>query len=119
MSVETFQPKTALITLTENAIKHFEKKLKLENKSFIRLSTKESGCTGFAYILDFIEAPSPEDTLVAIQPNFTLAVAKSSLPLVQNTEIDYVTEGLNGVLKYNNPNVTDACGCGESFAVNG
>ncbi|PTT98951.1 iron-sulfur cluster assembly accessory protein, partial [Pseudomonas sp. HMWF031] len=46
-----------------------------------------------------------------------VAVAADATDLLRNTEIDYVTEGVNGVIKYNNPNVVDECGCGESFNV--
>lgn len=46
-----------------------------------------------------------------------VAVASDATELLRNTEIDYVMEGVNGVIKYNNPNVVDECGCGESFNV--
>jgi len=46
-----------------------------------------------------------------------VAVAKDAVKFVRNTEIDYVQEGINGVIKYNNPNVVDECGCGESFNI--
>ncbi len=117
MSVETFIPPTSIVTLTEPAIKHFEKKLKSHQDKIVRLSTKVSGCTGYAYVLDFADAAKADDEVLKINPNLTLAISKDAVPLVKNTEIDYVMEGVNGVIKYNNPNVVDECGCGESFNI--
>ena len=58
-----------------------------------------------------------DDEIVEITPVLNVAVAADATDLLRNTEIDYVTEGVNGVIKYNNPNVVDECGCGESFNV--
>ncbi|HLV47590.1 MAG TPA: iron-sulfur cluster assembly accessory protein [Aliidiomarina sp.] len=117
MSVETFVPQAEVVRLTPTAIKHFESKLATAPGKLIRLSTKESGCTGFAYVVDFAEKAEADDVVLQASDKVTVAVAKASLPILQRTELDYVKEGINGVLKFNNPNVTDACGCGESFSV--
>ncbi|RDV29272.1 iron-sulfur cluster assembly accessory protein [Alteromonas aestuariivivens] len=117
MTVETFVPSTSVVTLTDSAIKHFEKKLSSQPGKCIRLSTKLSGCTGYAYVLDFADAPQAGDEIIAASPTLTVAVAEDAVDLLRNTEIDYVMEGVNGVIKYHNPNVVDECGCGESFNV--
>lgn len=117
MSVESFVPQKELVSLTPTAVKHFESKLASAPGKVIRLSTKESGCTGFAYVVDFAEHAETDDTVVTVNDKITLAVANASLPILKHTELDYVKEGINGVLKFNNPNVIDACGCGESFSV--
>ncbi len=117
MSVETFVPQTEVVRLTPTALKHFETKLSSAPGKLIRLSTKESGCTGFAYVVDFADHAEADDVVVTASEKVTIAVAKASLPILQHTELDYVKEGINGLLKFNNPNVTDACGCGESFSV--
>ena len=117
MGVETFVPSTQLITLTDSAISHFESKLKDEPGQLIRLATKVSGCTGYAYVLDFADKAEADDEIVAITPTLNVAVAADSADLLRNTEIDYVHEGVNGIIKYNNPNVVDECGCGESFNI--
>ncbi|NMH59005.1 HesB/IscA family protein [Alteromonas ponticola] len=117
MSVETFVPPTSVITLTDAAVKHFEKKLKTHQDKIVRLSTRVSGCTGYAYVLDFADAAKADDEVLDINENLTVAISKDALPLLKNTEIDYVMEGVNGVIKYNNPNVVDECGCGESFNI--
>ncbi|QGX62520.1 HesB/IscA family protein [Alteromonas mediterranea] len=117
MSVETFVPSTKLITLTDSAVKHFESKLKNKPGQLIRLSTKVSGCTGYAYVLDFADSAQADDEIIEISPLVNVAVAADATDLLRNTEIDYVMEGVNGIIKYNNPNVVDECGCGESFNV--
>ncbi|MEW9798922.1 HesB/IscA family protein [Alteromonas sp. CYL-A6] len=117
MSVETFVPSTQIISLSDSAIRHFEGKLKNHPDKVIRLSTKVSGCTGYAYVLDFADAPEQGDEIISVTPALTVAVAADAVELVRNTEIDYVQEGVNGVIKYYNPNVVDECGCGESFNV--
>jgi iron-sulfur cluster assembly protein len=106
MSVETFVPSTKLITLSDSAIKHFESKLKDKPGQLIRLSTRVSA-----------DSAKDGDEIVEISPTLRVAVSEDAAELVRSTEIDYVTEGVNGIIKYNNPNVVDECGCGESFNV--
>ncbi|WP_088332436.1 iron-sulfur cluster assembly accessory protein [Lacimicrobium sp. SS2-24] len=120
MSVETFVPEQKqgdVITLTPAAIKHFENKLAGHPGQLVRLSTKVSGCTGYAYVLDVVEQAEADDTLIKASEKLTLAISAKALDLVRDTEIDYVKEGINGVVKFNNPNVVNECGCGESFNV--
>lgn len=118
MSVETFTPQNELVSLTDSAIRYFEGKLQQEPGKLIRLGTKVNGCTGYAYTLDYVEAAGEGDKIIEISPELTLAVAGDAVNIIQNTEIDYVREGVNGIVKFNNPNVAEECGCGESFSVN-
>lgn len=120
MQVETFTPEAPhgdVITLTASAIRHFESKLTSQPSHVVRLSTKASGCTGYAYVLDIAEQAKDGDTLIQASDKLTFCIAPNALDLIRNTEIDYIKEGLNGVLKFNNPNVVAECGCGESFNV--
>lgn len=117
MTVETFIPNTQTITLTQSAIKHFEGKQKAQPEKIIRFSTKVSGCTGYAYVLDLVDAAKEDDEVIKFSDSLSIAIAAKAKELLQNTEIDYVKEGVNGVIKYNNPNVVNECGCGESFNV--
>lgn len=117
MTVETFIPNTQTITLTDSAIRHFESKQKAQPEKIIRFSTKVSGCTGYAYVLDMVDVPSETDEVIQFSDSLSIAIAAQARDLLRNTEIDYVKEGVNGVLKYNNPNVVNECGCGESFNV--
>ena len=77
---------------------------------------KKSGCSGFAYVLDFAETVNPDD-VVYEQDGVKVIVAADSLSYLDGMEVDYVREGLNSFFKFNNPNVKDSCGCGESFSV--
>lgn len=120
MHVETFTPSTEsgdAVRLTEAAIKHFESKLTNQPGAIVRLSTKASGCTGYAYVLDIAANAEDGDTRINASEQLTFCIAPNALELVRHTEIDYIKEGLNGVLKFNNPNVVAECGCGESFNV--
>ncbi|CUS49153.1 MAG: iron-sulfur cluster assembly protein SufA [Idiomarinaceae bacterium HL-53] len=118
MSVETFVPSTEVVQVTPKAVKHFEAKLAMQGESkVIRLSTKPSGCTGYAYVIDYADGPAATDIIVKASEKVTIAIAENAVEMLKNTEIDYVIEGVNGLLKFNNPNVVDACGCGESFSV--
>lgn len=117
MSVETFTPQTQVVTMTETAQRYFAGKLSQHSDKIIRFSTKLSGCTGFAYVLDYADRPEDDDLVIEISDQITLAVDTGSLEVLRHTEIDYVKEGINGIVKFNNPNVADECGCGESFSV--
>lgn len=121
MHVETYTPnisaENAPVTFTANAIRHFESKLASLPGQLLRLATKTSGCTGYAYVMDMVTEPKPGDIQLQVTDKLTFCIAADALNLVRNTEIDYVKEGLNGVLKFNNPNVVAECGCGESFNV--
>lgn len=117
MTVKSFDPKASVVSVTDSAIGHFEKKLAKAEGQIVRLDTKVSGCTGYRYVLDFVEAPEAQDWVEVLNEKVTLAISPAALKLVRGTEIDFVLEGINRVVKFNNPNVVSECGCGESFSV--
>ncbi len=117
MTVETFVPNSQTITLTQSAIRHFESKQKANPEKIIRFSTKMSGCTGYAYVLDLVDEAKDDDEVIKFSDSLSIAIASQARELLRNTEVDYVKEGVNGIIKYNNPNVVNECGCGESFNV--
>ena len=82
----------------------------------LRIAVKTSGCSGYAYALEFADAAAPEDRCFESE-GVTLLVDAQSLPLVDGTQLDWVREGLNEGFKFDNPNAKANCGCGESFAV--
>ena len=82
----------------------------------LRVAVKTSGCSGYAYALEFADAPSDDD-LRFDSEGVQLLVDRKSLPLVDGTLLDWVREGLNEGFKFSNPNASATCGCGESFAV--
>lgn len=105
------------ITLTERAAKHVYNFITKRGRGVgIRVGVQTSGCSGMAYKLEFADDALPED-LTFESHGVTVLVDPKSLPYVDGTELDFVREGLNEGFKFNNPNVKDQCGCGESFNV--
>jgi iron-sulfur cluster assembly protein len=105
------------VTLSENAAKHVEKYLQKRGKGIgLRLGVRTSGCSGVAYKLEFADVVEAEDSVFESH-GVKVLVDPRSLPYLDGTELDYTREGLNEGFKFNNPNVKDACGCGESFSV--
>ena len=105
------------ITLTENAAQHVQNFLIKRGKGVgLRLGVRTSGCSGMAYKLEFADMVYEQD-LQFVSNGVTLLVDQQSLPYIDGMELDYTREGLNEGFKFNNPNVKDACGCGESFTV--
>jgi iron-sulfur cluster assembly protein len=103
------------VTLSEPAAKHVANFIAKRGKGVgIRLGVKTSGCSGMAYKLEFADTSLPEDHIFESH-GVKVLVDPKSLPYLEGTELDYTKEGLNEGFKFNNPNVKDQCGCGESF----
>lgn len=106
-----------MISLTERAAKKVQQTLAQRGAGEgIRIGVKTTGCSGLAYVLEYVDNPTDDD--VCIECNgCKLFVDPKSCPYVQGTEIDYVRNGLNEGFEFNNPNERDRCGCGESFRI--
>ena len=105
------------ISLSESAARHVSNFIAKRGKGFgIRLGVKTSGCSGMAYKLEFVDNTENED-LVFESHGVNVVIDPKSLADLDGTELDFVKEGLNEGFKFNNPNVKDQCGCGESFNV--
>ncbi|HEU4707899.1 MAG TPA: iron-sulfur cluster assembly protein IscA [Methylophilaceae bacterium] len=105
------------ITLTEAAATRVEKYLANRGKGVgLRLGVKTSGCSGMAYTLEFVDEAKPEDQFFESR-GVKVFIDPKSLAYLDGTELDFTKEGLNEGFKFNNPNVKDECGCGESFTV--
>lgn len=105
------------ITLTETAAERVKTFLENRGKGIgLRLGIKTSGCSGMAYVLEFIDELEEGDQVFESQ-GVKIIVDPKSLLYIDGTELDYGKEGLNEGFKFNNPNVKDQCGCGESFTV--
>jgi iron-sulfur cluster assembly protein len=105
------------ITLTEAAAQRVEKFLANRGKGIgLRLGVKTTGCSGMAYTLEFVDDALPDDVQFESH-GITVVVDPKSLVYIDGTELDFTKEGLNEGFKFNNPNVKDECGCGESFTV--
>lgn len=105
------------ITLTQAAADRVQAFLENRGKGVgLRLGVKTSGCSGMAYVLEFADEADGDD-LVFEDKGVRVFVDPKSLIYLDGTELDYGKEGLNEGFKFNNPNVKDNCGCGESFTV--
>jgi iron-sulfur cluster assembly protein len=105
------------LTLTEKAAKHVQKSLTNRGKGIgIRLGVKTSGCSGMAYVMEFVDDVEDNDQVFESQ-GIKIIVDPKSLVYIDGTELDFVREGLNEGFKFHNPNVKNECGCGESFNV--
>ena len=105
------------ITLTESATNRVKTFLANRGKGIgLRLGIKTSGCSGLAYVLEFVDELNEDDNVFE-QDGVKVIVDAKSLVYLDGTELDFVIEGLNEGFKFANPNVKDQCGCGESFNV--
>ena len=105
------------VSLTPAAARHVEKSLTRRGSGIgLRLAVKTSGCNGFAYALEFVDAINAEDECFETH-GVKVIVDPRSLGMLAGTELDFVREGLNEGFKFTNPTATANCGCGESFAV--
>lgn len=82
----------------------------------LRLGVRKTGCSGFAYVVNYADAVEPGDQVFDSQ-GIRVLVDAESLRLIDGTEVDFVRQGLNEAFRFRNPNVRGECGCGESFSI--
>ncbi|ABN61888.1 MULTISPECIES: iron-sulfur cluster assembly protein IscA [Shewanella] len=82
----------------------------------LRLGLRTSGCSGMAYVLEFVDSLNDDDEVFDIE-DVKIIIDAKSLIYLQGIELDFVKEGLNEGFQFNNPNAKGECGCGESFTV--
>jgi iron-sulfur cluster assembly protein len=105
-----------MITLTEAATNKIQKLLSTRGGVGVRLGVRTTGCSGLAYVLEYVDRPAPDDQCFNCQGCSLFLDPKSSVYLTGMT-VDYVRNGLNEGFEFRNPNEKDRCGCGESFRV--
>ncbi len=107
------------VSLTASAASQITKQLAKRGKGIgLKLGVKKSGCSGYAYVLDYADNLNEEDTVFE-GFGVKVIVTKDDLAFVAGIELDYRREGINEAFQFNNPNVKGTCGCGESFSVTG
>jgi len=105
------------ITLTEAAADRVSSFLANRGKGIgVRLGVKTSGCSGMAYVIEFVDETNEDDTIFE-DHGVKVIIDKKSLLYLDGTELDFGKEGLNEGFKFNNPNAKNQCGCGESFTI--
>jgi iron-sulfur cluster assembly protein len=105
------------ISMTTAAADHVRRSLAGRGKGLgVRLGVRTTGCSGLAYVLEFVDEAAAEDS-VFDSHGVKVIIDPKSLVYLDGTELDFVREGLNEGFKFNNPNVRGECGCGESFNI--
>lgn len=106
-----------MIQVTETAANKIKQNLVRRGSGIgIRIGIRTTGCSGLAYVLEYVDRVNDEDTVFESQDVKVIVDAKS-LPILGNLDVDYVRQGLNEGFEFNNPNEKDRCGCGESFRI--
>ena len=106
-----------MIQATDTATRKIAENLKRRGRGLgIRLGVRTTGCSGLAYVLEYIDQISDDDMAFEMK-DFVVVVDPKSMTYLQDVEIDYVRQGLNEGFEFRNPAEKDRCGCGESFRV--
>ncbi len=105
------------ITLTDSARERVREYLARRGHGVgLRLGVKKTGCSGFAYVVNYADEVAEED-VVFDEQGVKVVVDTDALKYIDGTEVDFVKQGLNEAFKFRNPNIKGECGCGESFNV--
>ena len=102
------------VTITPKAVAQIAKLMERDNAAGLRIGIKKGGCAGMEYTMDFAAEAEPHDEVVE-QDGARVLIAPTAQMFLFGTEIDYETSLLESGFKFRNPNVEDACGCGESI----
>jgi iron-sulfur cluster assembly protein len=115
--VETGDEFVMAISLTEAAAKRVRSFLESRGQGVgLRLGIKKTGCSGFAYVVNYAEKIDRQD-VVFEDRGVKVVVDSESLKYIDGTVVDFVKQGLNEAFRFRNPNIKGECGCGESFTV--
>ncbi|HVC01960.1 MAG TPA: iron-sulfur cluster assembly accessory protein [Steroidobacteraceae bacterium] len=105
------------IVLTEAAVERVRAHLHKRGSGVgLRLGIKKTGCSGFAYVVNYADEIGADDAVFDAR-GVKVIVDRVSLPLIDGTVVDFVKQGLNEAFKFQNPKAKSECGCGESFNV--
>ena len=107
-------PGKAAVTLTPKAVKQIARLMDKQQAKGLRIGVKKGGCAGMEYTMDYVAEANPLDEVVE-QDGARVMIAPMAQMFLFGTEIDYESGLLESGFKFKNPNVVDACGCGESI----
>ncbi|MEN9410206.1 MAG: hypothetical protein RL216_2180 [Pseudomonadota bacterium] len=107
-------PGKQAVTLTPAAIRQIARLMEKQGSAGLRIGVKKGGCAGMEYTMDYVTDVNPLDEVVE-QDGARVMIAPMAQMFLFGTEIDYQTSLLESGFKFNNPNVAEACGCGESI----
>lgn len=112
-----FIPKKAAMTLTPRAVQKLRELLNQPEPKMIRIGTKQRGCAGLSYLLEYVNKPGKFDEAV-IQDDVTILIDNRALFTIIGSKMDWVEDKLTARFVFDNPNATSTCGCQESFSIN-
>ena len=105
------------ISITKSAAKRVQLFMsERENNVGLRVGVKKTGCSGYAYVVDYADSINADDVIFE-EHGVKVVVDPKSLELIDGTEVDFIKEGMNEVFRFRNPKVKGECGCGESFSI--
>ena len=104
------------ISLTNNAAERIRQFMEKDGGVGLRLGVRKTGCSGWAYTVSLATAIEPDDIVFEDQ-GVKIVIPPDSLSFLDGSEIDFAAQGLGRSFRFNNPNATEECGCGESFTV--
>jgi iron-sulfur cluster assembly protein len=107
-------PGKQAVTLTPRAAAQVEKLMQSAGHAGLRIGVKKGGCAGMEYTMEYVAETDPNDEVVE-QGGARVMIAPMAQMFLFGTEIDYETTLLSSGFRFHNPNVTEACGCGESI----
>ena len=108
-------PGKAAVSITPRASAQIAKLMAREGHEGLRIGVKKGGCAGMEYTMEYVDEPDKNDEVVE-QDGAKVLIAPMAQMFLFGTEIDYETSLLESAFKFNNPNVSEACGCGESIS---
>ena len=107
-------PGKSPVTITPKAVSQIRRLMERDNRFGLKIGVKKGGCAGMEYTMDYVDAAEGADEIVE-QDGARVLIAPMAQMFLFGTEIDYQTSLLESGFHFNNPNVVDACGCGESI----
>lgn len=116
-AVSTFD-QTQILAVEPAAARHLLKQMRNHPSAIgVRIGVKDSGCSGYAYVMDLTDSEPANHLRIAADDELSLYVDLKSVPALAGSTLRLVKEGVNETIKFDNPNAGSYCGCGESFTV--
>lgn len=116
-AVGTFD-QTQILAIEPAAAKHLLKQMRNHPDAIgVRIGVKDSGCSGYAYVMDLTDSEPENHLRIAADEQLSLFLDLKSVPALSGSTLRLVKEGVNETIKFDNPNAGSYCGCGESFTV--
>lgn len=116
-AVATFD-QNQILAVAPEAVRHLQRHLQKKPAAIgVHIGVRDSGCSGYAYVLELVEQPPADCVRIDADDALVLFVDNKSIPALSGSTLRLVKEGLNETIKFDNPNAGSYCGCGESFTV--